>query len=99
MNTFDPTTPPPEGGETGDAMNAQAKVWPHVQVTVEYWAGRLSTRRAEREQLIQDARVELLRMDAARCNIRDREDVLVLRRKLENCIKDSAKARRRELTN
>jgi hypothetical protein len=50
----------PEGGD-----GAQTKIWPHMQVTVEYWASRRSTQRVERERLILDARVALLQMDAA----------------------------------
>lgn len=77
-------TPPPNTNATGDVLQAHARVWRHVQHAVESCAQALTTDPDEREDLIQEARVELWRIDASRCDLRNREDVVYLRRMLTN---------------
>ena len=77
-------TPPPNTSATGDVMQAHARVWRHVQCAVESCARALTRDRDEREDLIQEAHVELWRIDASRCDLRNREDLRYLRRMLTN---------------
>lgn len=86
-------TPPPDTNATGDAMQAYARVWRYVQYAVERYARSLTEDRDEREDLIQEARVELWRIDPSRCDLQNRNDVDYLRRMLRNCMRDLAKKR------
>jgi len=96
MNTSEPFTPPPESSDTGDVMHAYAKVWPHVQVAVEYTVRDLTKNREFREELIQEARLEFWRVDPSRCNIRSLDDLLYLRSVLTTHVRRFAASRRRE---
>ena len=82
MQTAESFTPPPEGGATGDVMQAYTRVWPHLQVEVERYARTMTKDRDERDDLIQEARRELLRIDASRCDLRSLDDLLYLRARL-----------------
>lgn len=77
-------TTPPNTKATGDVMQAHARVWRHVQHAVESCARALTTDRDEREDLIQEAHVELWRIDASRCDLHNPEDLRYLRRVLTN---------------
>ena len=87
MHNVDPRpTPPPEGGNTGDAMDAFVKVWIHVKPYVESHSFSLlgRSRRDDRLNLVYEARYFLLSLDAARCDIGDPEDVLYVKEALKN---------------
>lgn len=88
--TPDAFTPPPSTNATGDAMQAFARVWRHVQSAVERYARDLTDDRDEREDLIQEARVELWRIDASRCDLRSAKDLQYLRRALKNRMRRAA---------
>jgi hypothetical protein len=96
MNTSEPFTPPPETSDTGDAMHAYAKVWPHVQVAVEYTVRDLTKNREHREELIQAARLKFWLVDPSRCNIQSQHDLFVLRSVLAKHVRRFAAKRRRE---
>lgn len=88
--TTDAFTPPPDTDATGDAMQAFARVWRYVQSAVERHARELTEDRDEREDLIQEARVELWRIDASRCDLQSAEDLQYLRRALRNRMRRAA---------
>lgn len=97
MHTGEPFTPPPDTDATGDVMQANTKVWLHVQVMVELCAEELAPTDRERQvELIQEARVVLWRMDASRCDIRSLEDLKVLRTMLGTAMGKEAKRLRRQ---
>ena len=96
MDTAESFTPPPEAGATGDVMQWYSKVWPHVQVAVEFCARDLASDREEREELVQEGRLELWRPDASKCDIRSREDLLYLRAMLTTHVRRVSANRRRE---
>lgn len=73
-------TPPPDTNATGDVMQSHARVWRHVQCAVERCARSLTDDRDEQEDLIQEARVELWRIDPSRCNLRSVDDLRYLRK-------------------
>ena len=88
--TPDAFTPPPNTSATGDAMQACARGWRHVQTAVERHARELTGDLDERDDLIQEARVELWRMDASRCDLRSARDLQYLRRALANHMRNVA---------
>lgn len=84
-------TPPPEGGDTGDVMQAHSRIWRHVRDGVERYAERLANDGDELAELIQAARVELWRIDASRCDLTNPDDVTRLRGKLREAMSKEAK--------
>lgn len=92
MEDFDAHTPPPANGATGDVMQAYTKVWPHLRMTVEHTARELTKDRDEQNDLIQEARVALWQIDASRCDVRNREDLLYVRKVLKQHMKKVATA-------
>ena len=93
MQTAESFTPPPEAGATGDVMEAYTRVWPHLQVEVERCARKITKDRDERDDLIQEARLELWRVDASRCDLRSMDDLLYLRAMLTKHMKKVAVSR------
>lgn len=95
-STLEQFTPPPDTNATGDVMQAYAHVWRRVQFAVEQYARSLTADRDEREDLIQEARVELWRMDASRCDLGNRDELFYLRRRLiHHMLKVAKKSLRR----
>ena len=87
-------TPPPDTDATGDVMQSQARVWRHVQPAVERCAYSLTDDRDEREDLIQEARIELWRIDPSRCNLQSGDDVRYLASVLMRHMRNFASATR-----
>jgi len=75
-------TPPPDTSATGDVMQSYGHVWRRVELAVERCARSLTEDRDERDDLIQEARVELWRIDPSRCNPQSADDVRYLARVL-----------------
>ncbi|MDB4914700.1 MAG: hypothetical protein JWM95_2344 [Gemmatimonadetes bacterium] len=86
-------TPPPAGGETGNAANAVEKIWPYVQAAVELTARTLTRDYDQREDLIAEAWKVLWSKDASRCNVQDQEDLRNLRKILINRMRNYAESR------
>ena len=73
-------------------MQAHAKVWEHVEVMAECCAEELAPADQERQrELVQDARLALMRIDPSRCDIRSIDDLKVLRTMLGRAMSKSLK--------
>ena len=95
MQTSEEFTVPPASGATGEVTEAYARVWRRVGPLVRLCAMSVARNRNEREELIQEARVKLWEMGAARCDITDPADLRLTVGMLMNHMRREA-ARRKD---